>query len=225
MRGAAILGGLMLAFAALPALAQADDEIIRATAGRYRISDGTHSCTVTLKAEGSIGGHEADLGKGCEKIDPKLADIGVWNLDGGGIVFSDTLRHRIVSFDENEGGPYTAARPHGRPWTLSALGGAPALTPAQQMRGRWNVVVDQKTVCGYALTSNAKGTAGTIAAQPGCEKSWAGRGLTRWRLQGDRLLMGGADGRPAMTLRRTEVITFSGLLYGNVHIDLMKDVP
>lgn len=226
MSGRSVLGGLVLALAAGgPALAQVSDEIIRDAAGRYRISDGAHSCTVTLKAEPSIGGYEADGGKGCWKIDPRLADIGVWSIEeGGGIGFSDTMRHHIASFAENEGGPYTLDRPGGKQWTLSALD-TRELSPAEKMRGGWNVIVDARQVCAYDFTSNAAGTGGAIRLRAGCDAKWAGRGLTRWRVQGDKILLGGADGKPAMTLRRTDPITFSGMLYGNVRIDLMKEVP
>jgi hypothetical protein len=206
------------------AAAQVSDAVVKDTAGRYRLSDGKASCVLTFTSEGSIGGWEAKIPPACVKAFPELADAGVWTFDGnGGLVIADAMRHRLAVFPEQEGGPYEARRPNGRTWTLRRLNAPAMLTPAQQMTGRWRLVKDLKDVCVLDITSNAAGTAGSIKPRPGCDPAWSG--WAKWTLKGDRLTLRDKGGVPALYLRRTESITFSGLLYGNVHLDLIKEVP
>lgn len=218
-----LFGLFALGAGATRASAQVSDEIIKDTAGRYRLSDGKASCVLTFTTEGSIGGYEAKVPAACLKAFPELGDGAVWSLDNGGIVLSDTLRHRIAFFPENEGAAYEASRKNGKTWTLTALDVAPELTPGQQMAGKWVMNADLDKVCTYDIKSNAAGTAGTLKARPGCKPAWTQRGLVKWTRKGETLKLLNAGGKPVITLRRTEVITFSGLLPGKVHLDLMKD--
>jgi hypothetical protein len=218
-----LFGIFALGGAASGASAQVSDEILKDTAGRYRLSDGKASCVLTFTTEGSIGGYEAKVPAACLRAFPELGDGAVWSLDNGGIVLSDTLRHRIAFFPEQEGGPYEMQRKNGRTWTLTALDVPPPLTPGQQMAGKWVMNADLDKVCVYDIKSNGAGTAGTLKARPGCKPAWAGRGLVKWTRKGETLKLLNAAGKPVITLRRTEVITFSGLLPGKVHLDLQKD--
>jgi hypothetical protein len=217
---------LILAFglASTSATAQVSDDVLKDTAGRYRLSDGKAACTLTFTTEDSIGGWEAKVPPVCIKAFPELAEGAVWTFDGnGGLVIADAMRHRIAVFPEQEGGPYEARRPNGRTWTLRKLDVPAPLTPARQLAGRWKLIRDLKEVCVFDITSNAAGTAGAVKPRPGCDPVWSG--WAKWTLKGERLTLRDKGGVPAISLRRTESITFSGVLYGNVHLDLMKEVP
>lgn len=207
--------------AATPALAQADPEILRDTAGRYKVSDGKASCVITLKTDPSIGGMQADVPAACARLSARLAEAGVWYLDDGGIVLADTLRHRIVLFEEQEGGPYeTREQPGPRMWTLSALDAPPPLTPAQQMAGRWSLYKDTEKVCELATTSNASGVAGTVTPGKRCGAeagAWA-----RWTRKGELLTLLDKGGKTVRLLRRTDPATFSNQ---KLYLDLIKEVP
>lgn len=207
--------------AATPVLAQVDPEILRDTAGRYKVSDGKVSCIIVLKTDPSIGGMEAEVPAACGKLSARLAEAGVWSLDDGGIVLADTMRRRIVLFEEQEGGPYeTREQPGPRMWTLSALDVAPPLTPAQQMTGRWSLYKDTEKVCELTTTSNAAGLAGTVAPGKGCGAeagAWA-----RWTRKGELLTLLDKGGKTARLLRRTDPATFSNQ---KLYLDLIKEVP
>jgi hypothetical protein len=206
-------------------VAQVSDGIIDATVGKYRLSQSGSAkvCNLTLTREGSIGGYEVIVPKGCSTFFPALGDGAVWGFDGkGGLRLANTLRKTIAVFEENEGEPLIAHRPKGVIWTLAMLNPPKPLTAGQQMSGKWKVagIGGEPVFCKFVFASK-DGKSGTAQPQPGCSKAYGA--ITTWSIKNGRLTAKGKAGGVLASFKRGDVVTFEQMATGNDSVYLSKD--
>ena len=209
MRTTAAIIGLALA-AGAPAVAQmAPDDIQTGYVGRWKLEvrPGGGGCTLRFTDQGSIGGYAIAGQEGCARRWPELADLGVWSFHDNAIVLQDGMRHKLLSFEEEEGAPYEARRRRGGTWRLTSL--EPPLSAAEQMSGTWTLNdAGVGPVCAYRFTSKAGGREGaaTPTGKP-CREPWSKMAV--WKKTGQRMKLSAADGSTARTFEQSDEITWS----------------
>ena len=98
----AIAAGL----AGYAAAQEVSDEIVNATVGKWLIAseDGTLGCHVTLEKGKTIGGRVVTEESPCGP--PWHDELAAWEFSDGGIVLRDATRKELITFQEQEGGPW-----------------------------------------------------------------------------------------------------------------------
>lgn len=91
---------------AAPASSQVSEEIVDATLGRWLIAgaDGAPGCRIRLEKDATIGGRAVIEEGPC--ADPWHDRIAAWDFTEGGLVLRDATRAPVITFEEQEGGPW-----------------------------------------------------------------------------------------------------------------------
>jgi hypothetical protein len=102
----ALLAALFALLIHAPASAQVSDEIVDATAGLWLVAseDGLPGCRLTFLKSKTIGGYALKEEKPC--AGPLHDTVAAWAFGEGTIELRDATRKVMMSFEEQEGGPW-----------------------------------------------------------------------------------------------------------------------
>lgn len=191
----------MLAAFALPAAAL---EAPKDYAGKWTlsgVSEGADVCTVTLGAEGAIGGWTLDVPKDCFDKFGFSEDVAAWTVHGDGAIgFIDPLRKEKLRFEPVEIGGYVANPDEGEALSLDRVTNAREPTEQERMSGRWALMSMGETLCAWESAAARDGLKGTLTAAKPCQPVWAGRKIVRWERTKAGLKLIDAAGKAVRTL-------------------------
>lgn len=138
------------------ASAQVSDEIVAATTGLWLVAseDGSPGCRITLQKAKTIGGYALKEEKPCSG--PLHETVYAWDFSGNGLSLRDATRKVLMSFEEQEGGPYRT--PEGitpRIYLIPDPGAMQSLPTARNLKGTSWTLTDKKgkPLCGISLAT------------------------------------------------------------------------
>lgn len=146
---------LCLPLYASNATAQVSDDIVEATTGLWLVAseDGSPGCRLTFQKAKTIGGYALKEEKPC--AGPLHDNVFAWDFGGNGIVLRDATRKAMMSFEEQEGGPYRT--PEGvtpRIYLIPDPGTMQSVPVAKNLAGSSWTLSDKKgkALCGIKLS-------------------------------------------------------------------------
>lgn len=199
----AILGAAGLLASVSPSNAQADAEIVKATAGNWLLApeDGRPGCRVQLRSNEVIGGYEIRPSPSCLGVRTMMVTVAAWRFDPttGGLAFSGPQRETLLAFTEMEDGTYASADAAGdRLLLLKAPAGVTSIPNARAVFGSWSVLEEGGgEIC--SLTFSDQPPPGgeesyALSLAQGCDVKLANLKLVSWRIEGLNLMLYGSDG-------------------------------
>lgn len=207
----------------------ADDEIYRATAGRWLVAPeaGGRGCIVTLRTGKTIGGRQLDGAEACQGAAAPLVDAAAWDLDEGGLVFRNALRKRVLGLREQENATYRQDAAAGKALVmLPAVGNVDRIPNARDLFGRWDLrrpggpvlctvgLLDRPPAGGeesYGLTLSKT-----------CDAAIQRLKLASWRIEGLDLMLYGTDGASLALTPRGDGTFAKAAREGGKPLDLVR---
>ena len=151
----ALTAALLAPFYPATMSAQVSDDLVQATTGLWLVAseDGSPGCRITLQKDQAIGGYALQEEKPC--AGPLHDNVYAWSFGGDGIVLRDATRKVMMSFEEQEGGPYRT--PEGvspRVYLIPNPGSMQSLPTAKKVANTSWTLTDMKgkALCGIKLT-------------------------------------------------------------------------
>ena len=183
-------------FAAGPARAQADDAIVRDSAGPYQLvpTDGRPACAVELGLSRLDDNARRAVPGACPHV-PALARVAAWRLDDGTVLL-DAQRKPVMRFVEDETAlPSFADLQAPLFYLVPALPGFTHLLQAGEWAGRWKIAQRGKPLCTITLVPRRGASPGDLrpVATAGCPRRSAIARLTGWSLEDLQLMLWGPD--------------------------------
>lgn len=194
MRRALLLLSCLLS---VPALAQVDPEIVRATAGTWFLADGAgKGCNLTLSADEAIGGYAVEAPAGCTVGTIAGGDIAAWAFADDGMILLDATRRVLFRLKEQEYGGFT-----GEDGVVLAPSepGIVALVNARDLFGTWTMQrPGGPTLCTVTLRDEPPEggeESFALAVADGCDPAVTALKLVSWRVEGPAVVLHGSEGR------------------------------
>jgi hypothetical protein len=184
---------------ASPALSQAvSDDIVDATVGHWLIasSDGAPGCRVKLEKDQAIGGRALTVEKPCAL--PWRDLLAAWDFSEGGIVFRDATRKSLITFEEQEGGPWrTPLDKSPVVYFVQEPGDMDHIPTEREVAGDW-VLTDSKgkKLCAISFLNRlAKGyeDAKAIGLSKDCSSAVRKTGASAWEISDIQLVVIGGE--------------------------------
>ncbi len=189
-----------------PAMSQdVSEEIVDATVGKWLIASetGAPGCHVTLEKDRTIGGRVVTEGKPCGS--PWHDVLAAWEFSDGGIVFRDATRKEIITFQEQEGGPWkTPLEVSPTVYFVPNPGAMDRVPVAKDIVGLW-ILSDKKgkALCRIDFQDKASSRledAKAIALSSDCSASVKKTKVDAWQISEIQLVViGGEDWVYTMT--------------------------
>lgn len=194
---------LLICLAAVTCSGQAlsqdvSDDIVDATIGNWLIAsaDGSTGCRVKLEKDRTIGGRALAEEKPCGA--PWHDVLASWDFSEGGIVFRDATRNPIITFDEQEGGPWrTPFQVTPAVYLVQEPGGMDHVPTEKEITGEW-VLKDAKgkVLCGMSfMDTPAKGydDAKALGLSKDCAKTVRKTKVSAWMISDIQLVVLGGE--------------------------------
>lgn len=181
-------------FAAVPALAQASDEIIRESAGSYHLvpTDGKPVCAVRLDAARTAPDTYRATPATCPHF-PAVAKVAAWRLLDGTLLL-DAKGNTLMHFVEDETAlPAWPDLQSPKLYLVPAIAGFTHLPQAEEWVGSWKLQRNGKPVCTITLSATRNGTANDTRKLSATACPGATAKLRSWSLEDMRLMLWGPN--------------------------------
>lgn len=203
----AALAASFASFHPSPLSAQVSDDIVAATTGLWLVAseDGSPGCRLTFEKDKTIGGYALKEEKPC--AGPLHDNVYAWDFGGDGIVLRDATRRVLMSFEEQEGGPYRtpeAVKP--RIYLIPEPGKMQRVPVAKDAIGSWTLTDKKgKPLCGMTLLQDKSPTydeASGLTLAKDCSAAVAKTKASAWQINEITLvIIGGEDWAYTMLLQ------------------------
>jgi hypothetical protein len=176
------------------------------------VTEGGQLCTLDLTANEAIGGLQVAVSAGCRK-NHNFEDVAAWTVGQDGTLrLIDPLRHTRWTFGRAPDGVWIGQEEDGDQVVLSRgdRRQATKVSAKARMSGTWSLSgPNNANACGFWMTSNKAGAAGTVKQAGLCPAEWKAKAWAGWTLKAGRLSLNDKAGKPLLVLKQADATTFT----------------
>jgi hypothetical protein len=206
----------LLALTATPALAQDGPPAwAKGYVGDWTLesaSEGGYPCGFKVLPQAGIGGVAVEMSPACRK-NYAVEDVAVLTQGAKGeLRFLDAVRKTVIAFPKApDGGWVSPPQDSGMQLVISKGSAWTPQSRRELMSGTWSLSgpADART-CGFSMTSNKAGTAGTLSQDGQCPKPWKGKAWAKWTVKDAVMVVSDKAGAPILTLKKGDPVTYVG---------------